>query len=59
MFQPKTGRVIGPDYLPVHRKLTILHAGADQDGWNGEIICLHPAYGDGRCLAVPREMLRI
>lgn len=57
MFSPKTGKIYGPEWLHLNRNLTILHAASDQDGFDGEIICLHPAYGDGRCLAVPRGML--
>jgi len=38
--------------------LTILHAGADQDGFNGEIVCMIPNKLDF-VLAVPRSQLRL
>lgn len=37
-------------------KLAVLHAGADQDGWDGDIIC---RTADGRTLAFPKDSLRL
>jgi hypothetical protein len=59
-FHEHTGRHYGFEHLPRGRKLTLLHWGAEQDGWlMGEvIICRHPAYSD-RLLAVPPALLRL
>lgn len=37
-------------------KLAILHPAADQDGWDGDVIC---QTRDGQVLAFPKDSLRL
>jgi len=57
-FDPVTFESRGGMMLLYGQHLTILHAGADQDGFNGEIVCMIPNKLDF-VLAVPRSQLRL
>lgn len=49
---------IGKTDIVAGQHLEILHAGADQDGWNGYIICKYPRNAD-QCIAIPRYFMRL
>lgn len=57
-FCPVTYEPRGAMMLLYGQHLTILHAGADQDGFNGEIVCAIPDKADF-VLGVPRFQLRL
>ena len=60
IFQPRTNRSFGPLWLTRNRVLTVLRPGTAAGGdAPGMVVCLHPQHGDGRCLAVPEETLRV
>lgn len=57
-FDPTTYEPRGDAVLCRGQHLAVLHVGADQDGFNGEIICAVPDKPDF-VLAVPRFHLRL
>lgn len=56
-----TGEPIeGPSqWVPSGRHLSPLYRGADQDGWQGEIICRDPARGGNYGLAIQPQALAL